>query len=61
MEPERPRTKAIGLHIKQVAGRYFNELGGHAYAAFNAFTDLASHPPVNRLVRRDRHSFQSRV
>ncbi|HOS45520.1 MAG TPA: hypothetical protein PLQ69_03470, partial [Paludibacter sp.] len=27
-------------------------------SAFNAITDFASHPPENRCVYRDRHSYQ---
>lgn len=45
-------------HLQELTDRYFIELGGNAYAAFNAITDFASHPPTNRLLRRDRHSLQ---
>ena len=38
--------------------RYTGDLGENAYAAFNIITEFASHPPVNRCVHRDRHSFQ---
>jgi len=34
------------------------DLGDNAYAAFNALTDFASHPPENRCLHRDRHSMQ---
>ena len=59
--PAEADWNALNLHIGQVATRYFDELGGNAYSAFNAITDFASHPPDNRLVRRDRHGFQTRV
>lgn len=38
--------------------RYYRDLGGNAYAVLNAVTDFASHPPDNRLLRRDCHSLQ---
>jgi hypothetical protein len=41
-----------------MSDRYAGELGENAYAAFNAVTEFASHPPENRCVHRDRHSFQ---
>jgi len=36
----------------------FTPPGENAYAVFNAITDFASHPPENRCVHRERHSFQ---
>ncbi len=47
--------------IEELNKRYMKELGGNAYAALNALTEFASHPPENRYVRRSRHSFQKLV
>jgi hypothetical protein len=52
---------ALEGHLSQLSERYGLELGENAYAVFNAITDFASHPPSNRLVHRDRHSFQRRA
>lgn len=41
--------------------RYYRDLGGNAYAVLNAATDFASHPPDNRLLKRDRHSLQKKA
>ena len=49
---------ALQLHIKKMCDAYATELGENAYAVFNAITDFASHPPDNRCVYRERHSFQ---
>lgn len=49
---------ALRGHLKRMCDRYADELGENAYAAFNVITDFASHPPDNRCVYRDRHSFQ---
>ena len=48
----------LNHHLGALCDRYFMELGDNAYAAFNAMTDFASHPPANRCVHRDRNSFQ---
>lgn len=40
-------------------GRYDGELGGNAYAAFNAMTDFASHPPDVPRLRRSQHAMQA--
>lgn len=45
-------------HLTELCNRYVSELGENAYAAFNAITEFASHPPDNRCVYRERHSFQ---
>lgn len=45
-------------HLDVLVNRYTDELGENAYAAFNAVTDFASHPPDNRCVHRDRHGLQ---
>jgi len=61
MEPESLEANAwaeLDRHLQELTDRYFIELGGNAYAAFNATTDFASHPPTNRLLRCDRHSLQ---
>lgn len=48
-------------HLDTLSQRYAGELGTNAYAVFNALTDFASHPSVNRCVHRDRHSLQRRA
>ena len=49
---------SLTAHLTELADRYAGELGENAYAVFNAVTDFASHPPQNRHVHRDRHSYQ---
>jgi hypothetical protein len=49
---------ALSAHIGELSDRYAKELGGNAYAVFNAITEFASHRPANRHVHRDRHSLQ---
>ena len=62
--PLKPETREadewqkLGCHIAEMSTRYAGELGENAYAAFNAITEFASHPPENRCVHRDRHSLQ---
>jgi len=48
-------------HVAGMCDRYMGELGENAYAAFNAITEFASHPPDNRCVYRERHSFERRA
>lgn len=50
--------QALSAHLAEMCTRYAGELGENAYAAFNAITEFASHPPENRCVHRDRHSLQ---
>ncbi|MDZ4797622.1 MAG: DUF932 domain-containing protein [Bryobacteraceae bacterium] len=50
--------KTLGGDLDEMTARYAGELGENAYAAFNAITEFASHPPENRCVHRDRHSLQ---
>jgi len=50
--------EALENHLKELCSRYAKELGENAYAVFNAITEFASHPPHNRCVRRERHSFE---
>lgn len=63
-QPERLDTReaadwqALGSHLTEMSNRYAGELGDNAYATFNAITEFASHPPVNRCVHRDRNSLQ---
>jgi len=64
-EGKHPNTKTLAQKFeitRKTAQRdieFMRErLGENAYAAFNAITDFASHPPANRCVYRDRHSFQ---
>jgi hypothetical protein len=49
---------ALSAHVADMCNRYAVELGENAYAVFNAVTEFASHPPSNRLVRRERNSLQ---
>jgi hypothetical protein len=49
---------ALLKHLKAMCNRYAHELGENAYAVFNAITEFASHPPANRFIHRERHSFQ---
>lgn len=50
--------KSLSGHLEATCYQYIQELGENAYSAFNAITDFASHPPENRCVYRDRHSYQ---
>ncbi|OQW85841.1 MAG: hypothetical protein BWK72_20275 [Rhodoferax ferrireducens] len=53
-----PAWAALQKHLGDLNGRYANELGDNAYAAFNAVTEFASRPLINRCVHRDRHGMQ---
>lgn len=44
--------------LSEMSTRYVDELGENAYAVFNVMTELASRPPENRCIHRDRHSLQ---
>ena len=50
--------KSLSGHLEATCYQYVQELGENAYSAFNAITDFGSHPPENRCVYRDRHSYQ---
>ena len=50
--------KSLTGYLEATCYQYVQELGENAYSAFNAITDIASHPPQNRCVYRDRHSYQ---
>jgi hypothetical protein len=50
--------ETLNGNIDRLCERYASELGENAYAVFNAVTDLASHPPRNRCVTRERHTLQ---
>ena len=52
---------ALQDHVSAFSRRYEQELGPNAYAALNVVTELASRPPDNPLVRRDRHALQRRA
>jgi len=52
---------ALEGHIAAMCDRYVGDLGENAYAVLNAVTEFASHPPDNRCVYRERHSFQRRA
>jgi Domain of unknown function (DUF932) len=62
--PLEPHTReaddwdALSAHVGNLCNRYAGDLGENAYAVFNAVTEFASHPPSNRLVRRERNSLQ---
>jgi len=53
--------ESLSALIASASGRYEQELGANAYAVLNTVTEFASRPPVNLLVRRDRHSLQRRA
>ena len=53
-----PAWRALQEHLGDLNTRYADELGNNAYAAFNAVTEFASRPLINRCVRRDRHGMQ---
>ena len=63
-EPMKPASReaedwqTLTAHLGEMGDRYAKELGENAYAVFNAVTEFASHPPVNRCVHRDGHSLQ---
>lgn len=57
--PARTRFLALRDDARSRVGRYAGELGTNAYAAFNAMTDLASHPPKIASFRRSPHSLQT--
>lgn len=44
--------------VEAAGQRYATELGDNAYAVLNTVTELASRPPANPMVHRDRHSLQ---
>ena len=48
----------LTTHVSELCARYSRDLGENAYSVLNAITDFASHPPLNRYVRRDRNSLQ---
>jgi hypothetical protein len=49
---------ALNAYVADLCNRYAADLGDNAYTVFNAVTEFASHPPSNRLVRRERNSLQ---
>lgn len=42
-------------------GRYFDQLGANAYAAFNTMTDIAARRPLSPRFRRDRPALERRA
>jgi hypothetical protein len=50
--------EALSTYVGKLCDRYSRDMGENAYSVFNAITDFASHPPLNRYVRRDRNSLQ---
>jgi len=59
--PEAEDWSALNCHLTSICDRYAGELGENAYAALNAMTEFASHPPENRCVYAERHTFQCRA
>ncbi len=57
--PARTRFLALRDDARSRVEPYVAELGANAYAAFNAMTDLASHPPDIPRFRRSPHSLQT--
>jgi len=57
-EVAHPEWIALQKHLGDLNSRYADELGNNAYAAFNAVTEFASRPLINRCVHRDRHGMQ---
>lgn len=55
---DHPDWMVLQKHLVNLNNRYADELGHNAYAAFNAVTEFASRPLINRCVRRDRHGMQ---
>jgi hypothetical protein len=45
-------------YVGELCDRYGRDLGENAHSVLNAITEFASHPPLNRYVRRDRNSLQ---
>lgn len=58
---EQEAWEDLNIHLTLITDRYTGELGMNAYAVFNIVTEFASHPPTNRLVRRERHSLQKQA
>lgn len=56
--PEERDWASLQKHVRGLCDRYAGDLGENAYAVLNAVTEFASHPPENRCVRRERHSFE---
>lgn len=52
---------SLNEHLDTISGKYVSEQGENAYAVLNAVTELASHPPSNRYLRREKHSLQKRA
>ena len=52
---------ALDQELAARSAGYLSELGGNAYAVLNTATDVASRPPDNVWIRRDRHSMQRRT
>ena len=53
--------QALQQQVDAAGARYAQELGANAHAVLNVVTELASRPPDNPLVRRDRHALQRRA
>ncbi len=61
LKPQSPIAEdweILSLKINSLCDQYAKEIGENAYGVFNAITDFASHPPHNRCVHREKHSFQ---
>jgi hypothetical protein len=53
--------QSLDADLADRTDRYFGEIGGNAYAAFNVMTDLAARPPESRRFRRDRPTLERRA
>ena len=56
--PHESDWQTLHSQITEMCNRYASELGETAYAIFNVVTELASRPPANRCLHRDRNSLQ---
>ena len=60
-EADRAAWESLRQVVAAASQRYEQDLGANAYAVLNVVTELASRPPDNTLVRRDRHALQRRA
>ncbi|MDE0305377.1 MAG: DUF932 domain-containing protein [Albidovulum sp.] len=55
---DKQEWKVLKECLDTISEKYAEEQGENAYAVLNAVTELASHPPQNRYLRRDKHTLQ---
>jgi hypothetical protein len=58
---DRRDQEALDADLEARVDAYRRELGENAYAAFNAMTDIAAHPPRSPRFRRDRPTLERRA